>query len=392
MDQPGGPSRSVQDRLVAIMAVSRAVAEAEALEETLDTISRTAAQLVGATGAAIILRTQESATGLAVAGAHGLSEEYAEELNRIRPIEVGKGPSGVAAAKGTPVAVADALVDPIFKPWRRLARREHYRAMVSVPLRLGANSYVIGVLNAYRSAPGEWTRNDIDLLLSLADHAAIAIRTAQLLDESRRQVRGLSLVVRSLRTQSHEHSNLLHAVYGLLALGEVDEALGLIASSDTRYHSAYAQATERIENTTLSGFLVAEALIAGNSGINLRVDGRSRLRALPPGFSDLDAITILGNLLHNATEAVSDVPKTRRRVTVLVSDRNGELVLRVRDWGLGIAARDVPRVFTSGYSTKADHVGIGLSMVRSIATRARGDVAIERPSGTGTAIRVRIPF
>ena len=83
----------------------------------------------------------------------------------------------------------------MFAPWRDLAIREHYRSLVSVPLRRGTT---IGVLNAYRSSAGEWTQRDVDVLSLLAAHAAIAIKTAHLLDDSRRQINGLSLMVRSI--------------------------------------------------------------------------------------------------------------------------------------------------------------------------------------------------
>lgn len=384
-------ARRVEDHLAAIMAVSRAVAEGAELEDTLGTIARTAAELVHASAAAIILRAHESSTGLAVAGSYGLSDEYASELNRIRPIELGEGPSGVAAASGQPVEIGDVLSDPIFGPWRSLAVREHYRAMVSAPLRLGGGR-VIGVLNAYRGTPGDWAPEEVDLLLSLTDHAAIAIRTAQLLDDSRHQVRGLSLLVQSLRSQSHEHSNLLHAIHGLLAMGEVDEARGLIATSESRYHSAYARVTARIENAAISGFLVAEAVTAGNSGIELKVDRRSRIRSLPTTLGELDAITILGNLIRNAVEAVSEMRGARRRISVFLSDLDGEVVFRVRDWGPGIPPEELTRIFESGYSTKSEHAGIGLSLVRNMVARSGGTVEFEQPPGPGVAITVRVPL
>jgi signal transduction histidine kinase len=379
------------EQLAAITAVSRAVAESNALEDTLDEIARAAASLARASAAAIILRRHESASGLAVAGSHGLGEEYARELNRICPIEVGKGPSGMAVETRAPVAVADVLTDPIFGPWRNLAVRQHYRAMVSVPLQLGSGRRVIGVLNAYRDRPGDWSGDEVDLLLTLADHAAIAIQTAQLLDESRRQVRGLSLLVRSLRVQGHEHSNLVHAIYGLLSIGEVDEALALISSADDRYQTAYATVAESIDNAVISGFLIAETVIAGNGGVEISVDRRSRLRALPPALTDLEAITILGNLLQNATEAAGQMPMSRRRVSVRISDRGGELLIRVRDWGHGIPAERVASIFRSGFSTKSDHVGLGLGLVQTIVSRAGGSIDVEHPSGDGVAIAVRIP-
>jgi signal transduction histidine kinase len=388
---PERQSQRPPDQLAAIKAVSRAVAESKALDDTLAAIARAAASLAGAAAAAIILRRHEAATGLSVIGSYGLSEEYARELNRIRPIEVGQGPSGLAVATRAPVPVTDVLTDPIFGPWRNLAVKEHYRAMVSVPLQLGSGRRVIGVLNAYRDTPGPWSDEEIDVLVTLGDHAAIAIQTAQLLDESRRQVRGLSLVVRSLRTQGHEHSNLVHAIYGLLSIGEIDEALALISSVDERYKKAYATVAESIDNPIVSGFLIAETVIAGNGGIELGVTRGSRLRALPPEVTELDAITILGNLLENAIEAVSQMPRRRRRVSVRISDRAGALWIRVRDWGPGIPPERAPRVFQSGFSTKGDHVGLGLGLVQSIVTRAGGKIAVEQPGGDGVAIAVRIP-
>ena len=382
--------RAADEQMAAIMAVSAAVAEGGALEETLGEIARAAAKLVDAVAAAIILREAESESGLSVAGSYGLSPQYAEYLNELRPLEVGKGPSGLAAKHGRPVCIDDVLSDRIFEPWRNLAIREQYASMVSVPLR-PKEGRVIGVLNAYRAETGPWTTGDVDLLSLLADHAAIAIRTAHLLDRTRRQVDGLSLMVRSLRAQAHEHSNRLHAIYGLLALGEVYEARRLIAEVEEGYHSVYGQVTRRIENSTVAGFLVAESVIARESGIELTLDRRSRLEELPSRLGDLDAITVLGNLLHNAVEAVSALPRSRRRVSVKVLARGDEIVFRVRDWGRGIADEDVDRIFEREFSTKPGHSGIGLTLVRTIVHRARGRIEVERPASGGLAISAVFP-
>ena len=390
---PRRGTQTVEEKLAAIMAVSHAVSEGQALGETLETIAETAASLADAAAAAIILRRHESATGLAVAGSFGLSEEYARELNRMRPLDMGgSGPCGRAARTQQPVTVHDVHTDPIYEPWRGLAVREGFQSMAAVPLELGGGRRVIGTLNTYRKVSGEWSAESIDLLTTLADHAAIAIHTAQLLDESRRQVRGLSLVVRSLRTQSHEHSNLVHAVYGLLAIGEVEEARELIASADTRYRDAYAAVLEGIDNAVVSGFLMAETVTAGNGGIELRLVPGSRLSALPPMISELDAITILGNLVHNAVEAVSEAPDARRRVEVRLSDADRTLTIAARDWGPGIPPEEVPRIFEAGHSTKSAHSGIGLALVRGIVARAGGTIEVDHPDSGGLEVSVSIPF
>jgi GAF domain-containing protein len=378
------------DQLAAVMAVSAVVAEAGALDETLDQIAFTAAALVSAKACAIYLRESEASDELTVVASYGLSDEYVVALNSAQPLAVGKGPSGLAIYRAEPIAVEDILTDPLCEPWRPVARRENVRAMVSVPLRR-KGSFVMGGLNAYREEPGQWTAEEVSLLSLLSDHVAIAIRTAHLLDHTRRQVEGLSLMVRSLRSQAHEHSNRLHAIYGLLTLGEADQARRMIASIEESYHSVYGRVTGRIENATLAGFLVAESAIALQSGIRLTLDARSRLSQLPPALDDLDALTVLGNLVHNAIEAVSDMPQTRRKVTVTLLETGRCTVFRVRDWGRGLAPEDAKRIFDPEFTTKTGHSGIGLSLVRNIVRRCRGEIEVEHLPRGGLVVTTRFP-
>ena len=138
------------------------------------------------------------------------------------------------------------------------------------------------------------------MLSLLADHAGIAVRTAHLIDNSRRQINGLSLMVRSLRAQTHEHSNRLHAIYGLLVLGETLEARRLIAWVEEGYHSVYGNVIARIENATLAGFLVAEASIARQSDIDVALDSAAALssfRRVSPTWMPSPCSSEQGNLL-----------------------------------------------------------------------------------------------
>jgi sensor histidine kinase regulating citrate/malate metabolism len=231
----------------------------------------------------------------------------------------------------------------------------------------------------------------VNLLELFSDHAAIAIRTADLLDHTRRQVAGLSLMVRSLRAQAHEHSNRLHAIYGLLTLGEAEQARRMIASIEEGYHSIYGRVTGRIENPTLAGFLVAESAIALQSGIRLTLDARSRLHRLPASLDDLDALTLLGNLVKNSIEAVSDMPRTRRKVTVAVFQNDGWTTFRVRDWGRGLPPEQLERAFERDFTTKDGHSGLGLSLISSIVRRCRGTIDVEGFRQGGVAVTVKIP-
>lgn len=369
------------------MAVSAAVAEAGALNETLDQIALTAASLVEAKACALYLRESEASDELTVVASYGLSSEYVDALNSAQPLVVGHGPSGLAIYRAEPIAVDDILTDPLCEPWRPVAVREKVRAMISVPLRR-KGGFVMGGLNAYREEPGPWTPEEVGLLTLLCDHAAIAIRTADMLDHTRRQVEGLSLMVRSLRAQAHEHANRLHAIYGLLALGETEQVRRMIAAIEESYHSVYGRVTGRIEHPTLAGFLVAESAIAHQSGIRLTLDARSRLDNLPPGLDDLDALTVVGNLVHNAIEAVAEMQRTRRKVTVTLLQNERSTIFRVRDWGPGLAPEQLKQMFDREFTTKPGHSGIGLASVQNIVRRNHGSIDVEQFRRGGVAVTV----
>jgi GAF domain-containing protein len=377
------------DELDAILRVSAVVAEASDLSETLNRIAESASQLLRARGAAILLR-QEAMDGVFVAGHYGLSDGYARSLEVVPPLHIVEGAWGVAVRTQRPVCVEDALSDPLTENWRESALRERYRSFMCVPLRPAVDS-VIGVINAYRDEPGPWAEHEVELLSFFADHAAIALRTAHLLDQARRQVGGLSLMVRSLRAQAHDHANQLHTVYGMLALGHAEDAKRVIAEIDEENQGTYDRIAARIEVPAVAGFLAAEAAICRASGVSLTLDQRSRLSALPAGISELDAVTVLGNLVHNSIDAVSAVARSRRRIAVALREGDDGTRFVVRDWGTGLMEHDVAWLFQPHTTSKQDHSGIGLTLVRSIVSSARGSVEVERPDSGGLRVVVSFP-
>jgi hypothetical protein len=364
--------------LTAMLAVSRLAARGGPLAELLDRIAAEAAGVVGARSASILLLDGPAVFRLA--GSSGLSAGYAARLRRAPALAPGHGPSGLAAQRRRPVAIADTETDAEFAPWRPVARGEGYRAMVSVPLTAGPE--MIGTLNVYRPTPGPWAAAELTLLAFFGEHAASAIRTASLIEHQTRQVDALARLVRGLREQTHEHANHLHAIRGLLALGEPEEALQFLERLETAHHVAYGSISGSIEHHVIAGLLLAETAVAQQRGITLEVDEASRLTRLPPRLTDADAVTIIGNLLENAFDAVSRLPGERRRVRLTVLDDGSVLTIRVVDRGPGAPPGSVRR----GVSTKAGHAGVGLTLVQEAAAAAGGSLRVE-----GSAFTVEIP-
>lgn len=99
---------------------------------------------------------------------------------------MGEGLGGLVAQSARPYATADYAADDRFnhtEPIDSAVIDERLVAILGVPLQVGPT--VIGVLYAADRTPREFGTDDVSLLMSLADHAAIALDTARLLEESR---------------------------------------------------------------------------------------------------------------------------------------------------------------------------------------------------------------
>lgn len=101
---------------------------------------------------------------------------------------------------------------------------------------------------------------------------------------------------------------------------------------------------------------------------------------------------VLINLVINANEAMADQAPGDRRLVIRTGVGNDrEVWLEVLDNGHGIAAEQIPHLFTPFYSTKAHGLGIGLSVCRRIIESHGGDLqAANRPEG-GACFKFSLP-
>jgi signal transduction histidine kinase len=369
--------------LASMLAVSRLVAHGGPLPDLLDGVAAEAAAVVGARSASILMLDAGRGT-FALAGSFGLSARYAGLLDHAPAMSPGHGPSGLAVQLGAPVAIPDTEVDPDFSPWRPVARSEGYRAIVSVPL--SAEGEIVGTLNVYRPHPGPWLERELALLGFFSDHATSAIRTAQVIERQARQVGALSQLVRALREQTHEHANRLHAIGGLLALGAPADALQFVEALETAHHVAYGSISGAVEQHVVAGLLLAEMASAQRRGIALELDDASHVTRLPSRLTEADAVTILGNLLENAYDAVTPLEPRRRRVQLSIAETDGGLHIRVADRGPGLPEH----VLARGFSTKLGHAGVGLALVGDAVAAAGGTLEVASDT-RGTTFTVLIP-
>ncbi|GGQ35076.1 histidine kinase [Streptomyces mutabilis] len=224
------------------------------------------------------------------------------------------------------------------------------------------------------------------------DGGAVAtLRDRTELEQLGRELDSTRGLIDALRAQDHEHANRMHTLLGLLELEMYDDAVEFVGEVVGDHRVTAEQITERIQDPLLAALLVGKATVATERGVALWVSERTRL---PDRLVDSRGlVTIVGNLVDNALDAVAGTPHAR--VEVELRARGRTATLRVRDTGPGIPAEHRELVFTAGWSTKEPPAhrqrGIGLSLVRRLAERQGGSAIVGEASGGGAEFVVVLP-
>ncbi|MDO5629898.1 MAG: sensor histidine kinase [Mobilicoccus sp.] len=194
----------------------------------------------------------------------------------------------------------------------------------------------------------------------------------------------------ALRSQNHESANRLHTVVSLVELGRTQEAIDFATEELAVAQMLADTVVASVDEPVLSALLLGKTAVAFERGVNLIVDGQvtdDRSAVDPRAL-----VTVTGNLIDNALDALADAEQGRVEVDVdWDADR---FVIAVGDDGPGIDPSDTQRVLQRGWSTKAGPAGsrgIGLSLVAQIASAAGGVIDVGRSHLGGALITVTLP-
>jgi two-component system NtrC family sensor kinase len=100
---------------------------------------------------------------------------------------------------------------------------------------------------------------------------------------------------------------------------------------------------------------------------------------------------VLVNLLVNAAHAVR--VRGRGKIGIETCALNDSVEIRISDDGVGIPAENLPRIFSSGFTTKQDQggSGLGLAICKEIVDAHHGSLEVSSEVGRGTTFTVKLP-
>jgi signal transduction histidine kinase len=212
-------------------------------------------------------------------------------------------------------------------------------------------------------------------------------------------------------TTTHEFNNILMTIINYAKLGirhqdratrdkafEKILAAGNRASQITNTVLGLARRRSSGQEPTDLAELVQNTMVLLQREMNkYRIAVDKQFQPIPEAYVNGNQIQqVLLNLLINARQAM---PKGGRLLIKLSHDATNDMIdLVVRDFGCGIPAEKLPRIFDSFYTTKSGPdasgkggTGLGLSMCRDIIEAHHGRIRVDSTVGKGTAFTLKLP-
>lgn len=190
-----------------------------------------------------------------------------------------------------------------------------------------------------------------------------------------------------LRVQSHEYYNKLHTISGLIQLEEYEEAKALILKESYIFHDLMEYLENNVLCPMVNGMLIGKFNKASELKCEFDVDFNGGWKDQPTFPEHM--VTVLGNLIDNAMDAVLDNNKEIPIIHIALTESDTDFIALVEDNGPGVPM-DL-NIFEKGVTTKIHGQGIGLFNVSKALQVMRGSIRTERSHLGGACFTVTIP-
>ncbi len=283
----------------------------------------------------------------------------------------------------------------------------HTRSEMALPLIYAGKP--LGAVTIQSSEERAFSEDDITTLLTMAEHLAVAINNASLIEELKEAHSEIlrNKVFEALTTASTEAihwignktlpiSLTISRLREEIADGKVDidslrEDLDMIAESATQIIQVKEQLIGAVREQKPRAILFADVLQTAAhqrdlaaTALNLNIDPSTAYV-----IADSTQLTrALGNILQNAAEAGAKSVKVSARPT----EERGMIEIDIEDDGAGMGEEVMRKAWSPFFTTRGvEHHGLGLPAAMHVISQAQGHITLVSEAGKGTTVAMFMP-
>ncbi|WP_418791189.1 sensor histidine kinase [Phosphitispora sp. TUW77] len=191
----------------------------------------------------------------------------------------------------------------------------------------------------------------------------------------------------TIRGQRHDFIHHVQVMYSMLENDQLQEAKSYMENLLGEIQSV--SKTIKLKDPVLSALFNTKRTIAERLCITLDVKQDTPLDGLK--LKPYEIVKIFGNLIDNAMEAVSDEPIEFRNVAVSLKKIAFVFVFEVVNPRPLINSSEFDKLFEPNYTTKENHSGLGLAVVKQLVDQIGGEIIVNSSEEKGTSFSVVIP-
>ena len=304
----------------------------------------------------------------------------------------------------------------------------HPQDMLYAPLRLPGDGRIVGIISIDDPLDGRRpTKDSLGPLELFVHQAAVAIENARLIGDLETARNKLKEYADQLELKVEERTRELMKAEKLATIGELAASVGhdlrnpLMGMSGAVYYLKMKMASQMDEKSKEMLGLIESDIKYSNKIVSDLLDFSGNIRLHPTQIRvkslmgkilskievpkkvqilDLTGGTLkvfvdgiqmmraFGNLITNAIEAM---PKGGKLEIKSEKTKNC-LKITFRDTGVGISRKNLRKLFTPLFTTKAKGIGMGLAICKRIISVHGGSIDVKSKEGAGTLVTVAIPL
>ena len=385
--------------------IIRAMHSSTSVKEVLEEVVAKSTEVLSAKGALLRILNKET-NQFEVRAVYGMGERYLH-----------KGPVTTEKLLPDPrklhkvIFITDVWNAPRVE-YPQQAWDEGIRMMLDVPLAI--EDKLIGLIRIYLEKPREFTDDELDFILTVAEQCACIIERVQLIESQQTQFDHLATQMEKMSSLGRMAAGIAHEINNPLAGillyssnmskkvpqgGPLEEGLNIIIKETQRCKTIiqglleFARDREPQKVPANINDIMKNALGIVDNEFRLRHVGLQLQLAEDMSKTLLDENQIeqvFINLLLNAVHAVEE--NGRVVVKSAVDSKHKTVRVEITDNGCGIAENNIEKIFEPFYSTKIKGTGLGLAVSYGIVKNHQGDIRVYSVPGEITRFTIEVPI